>query len=190
MKTTSPSGVEDEGGHDAGDIQKLVCRLRGNGARNCVVDCCDGNLVAVEPRSLNDLIADDRCVQIVLEQLHYIDCVRTHAAQECRRFEGARAGAHGEFFSYRARCPQAALRFNRADVALLNRVLQKLGHKLGRRRGKRLVQIQHNLLDIIRRAPVMVNDSDTGNRFQQRARLNLIGAVRIDDNQKTLRIRL
>ena len=98
-----------------------------------MVNCCDGNLVAVEPRSLNDLIADDRCVQIVLEQLHYIDCVRTHAAQECRRFEGARAGAHGEFFRIEHDTRKQCLRLNRADVALLNRVLQKLGHKLGGR---------------------------------------------------------
>ena len=155
-----------------------------------MVNCCDGNLVAVEPRSLNDLIADDRCVQIVLEQLHHINCICAHATQECRSFEGARAGAHGEFFRIEHDARKQRLRFNRADVALLNRVLQKLGHKLGRRRGKRLMQIQHNLLNIIRRAPVVVNDGNTGNRFQQRARLDLIGAVRIDDNQKTLRVRL
>ena len=52
------------------------------------------------------------------------------------------------------------------------------------------MQIQNNLLNIVCRAPVVVNDGNTGNRFQQRALLDLIGAVRIDDNQKTLRVRL
>ena len=72
----------------------------------------------------------------------------------------------------------------------LDRVLQKLGHKLRRRGGKRLVQIQHDLLDIIRRAAVVVDDGNTGNGFQQRARLDLIGPVRVDDDEQTARVRL
>ena len=46
------------------------------------------------------------------------------------------------------------------------------------------MQAQHRVLDIIRRAAVVVDDGHTRNGLQKGLALHLIGAVRIDDDQK------
>ena len=52
------------------------------------------------------------------------------------------------------------------------------------------MQVQHDLLDIIRRAAVVVDDGNTGDGLQQLARLDLIGPVRVDDDEQTARVGL
>ena len=52
------------------------------------------------------------------------------------------------------------------------------------------MQVQHDLLDIIRCAAVVVDDGNTGDGLQQLARLDLIGPVRVDDDEQTARVGL
>lgn len=64
--------------------------------RHRCVDRGDGDLVAVEPRGLNDLIFEDCRVEIGLEQLLDLNGVRARAAQEGRSLKRAGTGADGE----------------------------------------------------------------------------------------------
>ena len=50
------------------------------------------------------------------------------------------------------------------------------------------MEVQNDLLNVICRSSVVVDDGHAGNGLQQRARLDLIGPVCIDDNEQALRV--
>ena len=177
--------IEHERGENAGDVQQLIRGLRSDGPRDGRVDCGNRNLVPVEPRGLNDLIFEDCRVEIGLEQLLDLDGVRARAAQEGRSLKRARTGADGEVLRVEHDAGEQRLCLERRDVLLVDCVLQKLRHQLRCRGGEWLMQVQHDLLDIIRRAAVVVDDGNTGDGLQQLARLDLIGPVRVDDDEQT-----
>ena len=134
------------------------------------------------------MVAHDGRVQIVLEQFHHIDGIRARPPQKCRSLKGARACAHGKLLRIEHDTGKKRLRLNRANVPLVDSVLQKLCHKFGGRRRERLMEVQNDLLNVICRPSVVVDDGHAGNGLQQCARLNLIGPVRIDDNEQALRV--
>ena len=114
-------GEEDERGGDAGDVDELIGRLRGDGAGDGLVQAGDGELAAVEPGSLHDAVAGERIVQIRLEQLLDLDRVGARLAQIGRGLKRARAGADGEVFRIQHDTGQQRLRLERTDVALARR---------------------------------------------------------------------
>ena len=124
-------GIEHKRTHNAGDVEQLVGCLRSNGARNGVFNGCDGDLVAVQPRGLHDLIAGKRGVQVALEELFDIHGICARTAQECGRFKCTRARAHGKILRIEYDACKKSLRLDRTHVALVDGVLQKLRHKLG-----------------------------------------------------------
>ena len=160
---------EDERGSDAGDVYELIGRLRGDGTGDGLIQAGDGELATVEPGSLHDAVAGERIVQIRLEQLLDLDRVGARLAQIGRGLKRARAGADGEILRIQHDTGQQRLRLERPDVALADRVLQKLRYKLRRGGCIRLVQIEDRLLDIIRSPAVVVDDRDAGNGLEQRA---------------------
>ena len=95
------------------------------------------------------MVANDGRVQIVLEQFHHIDGIRARPTQKCRGLKGARARTYGELLRIEHNTGKKRLRLNRANVPLVDSVLQKLGHKLGSGRRERLVEVQNDLLNVI-----------------------------------------
>lgn len=132
-----------------------------------MVDGRNRDLIAIEPRGLDNMVAHDGRVQIILEQLHHIDGIRACPPQECRGLKGARARAHGKLLRIEHDTGKKRLRLNRADVPLVDGVLQKLGHKFGGRRRERLMEVQNDLLNVICRSSVVVNDGHAGNGLSQ-----------------------
>ena len=171
---------ENEGGGNAGNVDQFIRGLRRDHAGELFVYAGNGDLIPVQPRRLDNVIAQKRIVQICLKQLFDLDRVRAGLTQICRRFERARACPDGEIFRIQYDTRQKRLRLDRLQIALIDRILQKLRHQLGSRGSRRLMQLDNSLADRIRSIAMVIDQNDAGDRFQQRPALDLTGPVRVD----------
>ncbi len=178
---------EDERSGDAGDVDELIGRLRGDGAGDGLVQAGDGELAAVEPGGLHDAVAGERIVQIVWNSF-LTSTGSARLAQIGRGLKRARAGADGEILRINTIPASSACASSGRTSRWLTAYCRSSVTSSDAEDAYGSCRLRTELLDIICCAAVVVDDRNTGNRFQQRAALDLLRAVRIDDDEQAPRL--
>ena len=146
----------------------------------------DGDVIAVHPGVLDDVIPGDGALQVVLKELLHIPGVRAGSAEKGRSLEGPAAGAHGELLGVQHDAGQQGLRLGAEEVGGLHDILQKLGDQLAGGGGVGLVEVEGRVGDIGGRPAVVVDDRHLVAGEEQLLRRDLLGPVGVHHHQQAV----
>ena len=170
---------------DAANAQEFVRRLRGKQltVRRVVVANGDRDAALADLCALHDVCAAHIARKIILEHELYGAQVRAVAAKISRGVKRARADVERELLGVHGDARKQRAAGERSGFDVVAEILQHFGHHFARARRARFQIVQRRVVDIVRVAPVMIDQNDVLGEPQKFGRDRIRRALRIDDDE-------